>query len=232
MPSTWSILLKKYFYKAKVDPATKQPISKPDTLKIGLAASLLFFILILVVILIWSLLSLLLKPPPDTLPDTNPEQNIELEKQRQKEASEAAQREKTPQAQLNKAYNEIVGAPDFLKEITLIDGTATFRYTINETDKLTILKTGYQNFADFAGRVFNIKEVEKLTLILYATGIIDSQGQSTTPAMTLEISSSRAEKVNWEQNKFRYETYPKNLDVNKINSILKFEYQSLIKKEQ
>lgn len=222
---------KKYFYKAGFDTLTKQPTLKLDNLRVVLATFALTTTFVLFSILVFALVSALNKPAVPPLPETTPQTNIDLQKQKQLEASAAAEKAKTPQAQLTKAYNEIVGAPDFLKEITLVDGLASISYTINSKDNLTILTTGYQNFADFADRVFNIKEVARLRLIVYATGIIDAQGQSSTPAMKLEISRSKSEKINWQQNKYRYDTYPDNLEVNEINPALKKEYDPLVKKK-
>lgn len=223
-------LLRRHLYRTVVDPTSNQPLQKPDPLKIGALGTVFVFIFVLLIFLFSVLIQSLQKPPAPKIPETDPTSSIELEKKRQREASEAAERAKTPQAQLTKAYNDIVGSPDFLKGITFEKGQGTIRYVINSKDNNTILTTGYQNFADFADRSFNIKELNKLSLIIYATGIVDSQGQTTTPAMTLEISRAKSEQVNWQINKFRYPTYPENLEVNKIHPSLQREYETLVKK--
>jgi len=222
---------KSFFNKTSLDPQTKQPKVALDPLKIGLlglAAIVLVFVLAGSVRLITKALE---KPPVRQIPQTDSERAIDLEKKRAEEASRAAEAAQTPQAQLTTAYKDIVGSTDFLRSISFEGGLGTISYTINSSDNNIVLTTGYQNFADFASRVFNIPELKRFRTVVYTTALVDSQGQAKEAAMTLEISREKAEKVNWQINKFRYETFPANLDVNKIHPSFEKEYEALVKKD-
>lgn len=220
---------KNFFYKTSLNPQTNQPIQKPDLMRITGAACMVIIILSLIIVGSISLIKAFQSPPQPTIPTTNPTDTINAEKQKAAEAASTSAAANTPQGKLLNAYNDIVGSPDFLKEITFNNGNGVISYTINSKDTKTILTTGYQNFADFANRVFNIQELNDFRLVVYATGIVDSQGQTATPAMTLEISRAKNNNVDWNVNKFRYSTYQQNLDVNQINPLLTKDYNNLIK---
>ncbi|OGY29264.1 MAG: hypothetical protein A3F35_00725 [Candidatus Woykebacteria bacterium RIFCSPHIGHO2_12_FULL_45_10] len=222
---------KKFFYKTSIDPVSKKPLFKPDPIKIGLAALVATLALVILLGLVIITARLLQKPTPPTISETDSQTAIKLERERLQQASAAAAAAKQPVAKLTKAYEDIVGSKDFLRDISFKDGVGTIQYIVNSKDYTTILLTGYQNFADFSSSVFTaIAELGKLHVVIYATGFVDTQGQANTPAMTLEISRKKNEQINWQNNKYRYETYQTNLDVNSINPAMKKEYDDLVKK--
>ena len=189
------------------------------------AVVLLLFLLVLIIALIPKSASDYHKPTTST----NPDQALKNAQEAKQQASQAAQEAAIPINQLQKAYDDVIGSNSLKKTLTLDDsGLATINYVISSTDGVFIIKTSYENFADLAGRVFNIASVKKLSVSSYATKFVDQFGQPNQVALKLEVIRATNDKINWSVKKYSYKDYATILDTHQINSLLDNDYKQII----
>ena len=191
-------------------------------------AGVVVFTLILVLIF-----TFILKNSTETnkpIKESDPAKALEKSKRDKEEASKSAQEAAKPLNRLQKAYDEIIGSDSLKKKLTLDEkGLATIDYVISSTDGTYIIKTSYENFADFAIKVFNIPEVQKLSISSYATKFVDKYGQPNQVALKLSITKETNGKVNWAVKRYAYKDYPTILTTHEISPYLSKDYQSLIR---
>ncbi len=168
--------------------------------------------------------------PNNPIGKTDPDKALEKSRKEKEEASQSAQEAAKPLNRLQKAFDEIIGSNSLKKKLTFDEnGVATIDYVISSNDATFIIKTSYENFADFAVKVFNIEEVKKLSVSSYATKFVDQLGKPNQVALKLEITSERNTEVNWAVKKYAYKDYPTILTTHEINTSLSKEYQALLR---
>ena len=184
--------------------------------------------LTLILVLIFSLVLKNLTESNNPIKESDPIGALEKSKKEKEEASKSAQEAAKPLNRLQKAYDEIIGSNSLKKKLTLDqNGLATVDYVISSNDGVFIIKTSYENFADFATKVFNIAEVQKLSISSYATKFVNQYGQPNQVALRLEITRDTNEKVNWAVKKYAYKDYPTILTTHELSSYLSKDYQLL-----
>lgn len=211
------------------------PDTPPEQMKRQQRQRLIFLATVGVLVFILGLLTIIFVLKSSTeqnssIEKTDPAKALEKSQKEKEEASKSAQEAAKPLNRLQKAFDEIIGSNSLKKKLTLDqDGLATIDYVISSTDGIFIIKTSYENFADFAIKVFNIPEVQKLSISAYATKFVDQYGQPNQVALKLSITRETNEKVNWAVKKYAYKDYPTILTSHEVSPSLAKDYQVLIR---
>ncbi len=209
-------------------PAEK--IKKQKKQRIILITLAAIAVLLVFLILILFLASQTSRKTSKTIQESDPKKALEKSQKEKEEASRSATEAAKPLNRLQKAFDEIIGSNSLKKNLTInSSGLAEIAYVISSTDGTFIIKTSYENFADFATKVFNISDVQKLSISSYTTKFVDQYGQPNQVALKLEITRETNDKVNWAVKKYAYKDYPTILTTHQINSNLSKDYENLLK---
>lgn len=197
-------------------------------LKIAVSGGVFLIVLILIITCIALVQGI--SKNKSSIPETNPQQTLEETKKQQAEEQQKEASASTPINQLQSAYTDVVGSDSVKRKLELdSQGVATIEYTIPSSDGQTIIKTSYENFADFAIKVFNITTVTRLNITTYATKYTDKFGQPDQAALKLQVSKTTSAKINWPLKKFSYKDYATILDFHELNPLLQKDYTTLTK---
>ena len=168
-----------------------------------------------------------------SIPETDPQQTLDQTKKQQAEKQQKEASASNPINQLQSAYTDIIGSDSVKRKLELDNaGVATIEYTIPSSEGQTVIKTSYENFADFALKVFNISTVTRLNITTYATKFTDKFGQPDQAALKLQVSRETSAKINWPLKKFSYKDYATILDFHELNPLLQKDYENLTKIKQ
>ncbi len=138
----------------------------------------------------------------------------------------------SPINQLQSAYTDVIGSESLKRRLEIDSaGIATIEYTIPSSDGQSIIKTSYENFADFSLKVFNIESIKRLNVTTYATKFTDEFGQPNQPALKMQVTKETSDKINWPLKKFSYADYASILDSHELNTLLQKDYDTLVKKK-
>ena len=197
-------------------------------LKVGFLGGIFLVILVLIISIVAFANSL--NKTENSIPETNPQEILDEAKKQQAEKQQKEASASTPINQLQSAYSDVIGSNSVKRKLEINDlGVATIEYTIPSSDGQTVIKTSYENFADFAIKVFNISTVTRLNVTTYATKFTDKFGQPDQAALKLQVTRQTSAKINWPLKKFSYKDYATILDFHELNPLLQKDYENLTK---
>lgn len=197
-------------------------------LKVGFLGGI-FLVILILIISVASFVNSLNKSE-NSIPETNPQETLNEAKKQQAEKQQKEASASTPINLLQSAYTDVIGSDSVKRKLEISDsGIATIEYTIPSSDGQTVIKTSYENFADFAIKVFNISTVTRLNVTTYATKFTDKFGQPDQPALKLQVTRQTSAKINWPLKKFSYKDYATILDFHELNPLLEKDYENLTK---
>jgi len=206
-----------------------EKIKKLKQQRLLLLGALSFSLVIVLLALVVATLPKVSSDPSKPIGQTDPEKALEKSEQEKQEASKSAQEAAKPINRLQEAFDDIIGSNSLKKKLAFDDtGLATVDYVISSNDGIFIIKTSYENFADFATKVFTITEVQKLSVSSYATKFVDQFGQPNQVALKLEITRETNSKVNWAVKKYAYKDYPTILTTHELSTSLSKDYQRML----
>ncbi len=221
---------------SSIEPAQTPTPPKPKfsfkSLSLPLKVAFLGGAFLVVLIVIISIIAIVngLNKDKKLTPETNPQETLEQTKKQQAEKQQKEASASTPINQLQSAYTDVIGSDSVKRKLEINDsGVATIEYTIPSSEGQTVIKTSYENFADFAIKVFNISTVTRLNVTTYATKFTDKFGQPDQAALKLQVSRATSAKINWPLKKFSYKDYATILDFHELNPLLQKDYETLTK---